>query len=586
MLLETIQSPADVKKLSLEELNTLAAEARQALITKVSTKGGHFGPPMGAADMIIALHYVFSTPQDKIVYDVSHQSYVHKMLTGRAQAFLDPEHYTDVTGYTDPNESEHDFFNIGHTSTSVSLASGLAKGRDLLGQKSNVIAIIGDGSLSGGEAFEGFNTAATLKSNMIIIVNDNDQSIAENHGGMYEGLRQLRETNGQYEHNFFKAMGLDYRFIKDGNDIPSLVKAFQEVKDIDHPIVLHIQTQKGKGYALAEKPENREAWHYTGPFDVETGAPKGQWDPGYNGLILEQLTKAMEEDPSVVVISSGTPSGFGFSAEWRQKAGTQYVDVGIAEEQAVAMSSGLAKAGAKPVYCVYSTFLQRTYDQLVQDLCVNNNPAVIINYMASVYGMNDVTHLGFFDIPMVSNIPNLVYLAPTTKEELEAMLDWAIKQNDHPVMIRVPQDDIQSSGVKDTTDYSQINKFQVTQEGKEVAILGLGTFYRFAKEITEELAKDGIQATLINPKFITGLDTDLLESLKANHQLVVTYEDGVVEGGFGQKVASFYGPSDMKVKNYGIRKEFHDRYNPDELLKEDGASKEQIIADIKAFFSK
>lgn len=582
MLLETIKSPADVKKLSLDELSTLAQEARQALITKVSTKGGHFGPPMGAADMIIALHYVFNSPRDKIVYDVSHQSYVHKMLTGRAQAFLDPEHYADVTGYTDPTESEHDFFNIGHTSTSISLATGLAKGRDVLNEKHNVIAMIGDGSLSGGEAFEGFDTAATLGTNMIIIVNDNDQSIAENHGGMYEGLRKLRETNGQYEHNFFKAMGFEYHFIKDGNDIPTLVEAFQAVKDIDHPVVLHVATQKGKGYALAEKPENRERFHYTGPFDVATGEPKyTDNSESYASIIADYLGNAIKKDKSIVSIVAGTPGGF-FSPEWRKEAGDQYVDVGIAEEQAVAMISGLAKAGAKPVFSVYSTFLQRTYDQLVQDLCVNNNGAVILTHMASVYGMNDVTHLGFFDIPMVSNIPNLVYLAPTTKEELLAMLDWAMKQNDHPVMIRVPVDNVQSTGKADTTDYSQLNKFEVTKKGSRLAVLGLGNFYRMSSELVDDLAKEGLVATLINPKYITGLDTDLLTSLQADHELVITLEDGVVDGGFGQRVASFYGPTTMKVKNYGIRKEFHDRYDPDQLLEEDGCTKAQIIADVKA----
>ena len=581
MLLEKIQSPKDVKKLSLDQLNSLAQEARQALMTKVAAKGGHFGPPMGAADMIIALHYVFNSPQDKIVYDVSHQSYVHKMLTGRAQAFLDPNHYNDVTGYTDPNESEHDFFNIGHTSTSVSLATGLAKGRDLLGQDHNVIALIGDGSLSGGEAFEGLDVAATLGSNMIIIVNDNDQSIAENQGGIYEGLRRLRETNSQGEDNLFKAMGLDYRFVKEGNDIGTLIEAFQAVKDIDHPIVLHVATQKGKGYALAEEKANHERYHYMMPFDLETGEftsiPEGK---PYASIIADYLGKAIQEDPSVVALVAGTPSGF-FPPAWREAAGSQYVDVGIAEEQAVAMISGLAKAGAKPVFSVYSTFLQRTFDQLVQDLCVNANGAVILNHMASVYGMNDVTHLGFFDIPMTAGIPNLVYLAPTNQEELLAMLDWAMKQEQHPVMIRIPVDQVQSCGHADRTDYSQLNTFQVTKKGSRVALIGLGNFYRRACELAEELAKEGIEATLINPKFISGIDKALLESLKDDHQLVVTLEDGILDGGFGQRIASFYGPSDMKVKNYGIRKAFHDRYDPDQLLADDGCTVPQMLADIK-----
>ncbi|TCP93419.1 1-deoxy-D-xylulose-5-phosphate synthase [Cricetibacter osteomyelitidis] len=582
MLLESISSPQDLKKLSLAQMHILADETRTALLKKVSEHGGHIGPNLGAAELIIALHYVFNSPEDKIIFDVSHQSYIHKMLTGRKDAFLDPAKYDDVTGYTDPTESEHDFFNIGHTSTSVSLASGLAKGRDLLDGKENIIAVIGDGALSGGEAFEGLDYAATLGSNMIIIANDNDQSIAENHGGIYAGFRELRETNGESPNNYFKAMGLDYRFVKEGNDLATLISVLQEVKDIDHPIVLHVATQKGKGYKLAE--ENREPWHWNFPFDLETGEVKMQFlAESYTGITADYLMQTIKADPSVVVINAGTPGGFGFNPAWRAEAGSQYVDVGIAEEHAVAMASGVAKRGGKPVFAVFSTFIQRTYDQLVQDLCVNNNSAVILNYSASVYGFNDVTHLGFFDIPMLSNIPNLVYLAPTNKEEHLAMLDWAVKQNSHPVVIRVPVGELVSSGKADTTDYSQLNKFDITRQGKVVAILGLGNFFRLANEVADELAKLGIQATVINPKFITGLDETLLKNLERDHQVVVTLEDGVIEGGFGQKVAAFFGTSAVKVKNYGIAKAFHDRYDAAELLKENGTGTAQIVADIQGF---
>lgn len=584
MNLIDVKSPADLKGLSISELTALTAQARQALMTKVSEHGGHCGPPLGAAEMIMALHYVFNSPVDKIVYDVSHQSYVHKMVTGRALAFLDYNHYDDVTGYTDPTESEHDFFNIGHTSTSISLASGLATARNLKGDSENIIAIIGDGSLSGGEAFEGLDYAATLDSNMIIIVNDNDQSIAENHGGLYRGLRELRETNGESSNNIFKALGLDYRFVAKGNDLETLIDVFKDVKDIDHPIVLHIVTQKGKGYTLAE--QNKEKFHWTMPFDIETGklkaADKG---PTYVGTIANYLMEQIKVDPTVVAICAGTPGGFGFNSEWRKAAGKQYIDVGIAEEHAIAMSSGIAKNGGKPVFNVYSTFLQRTYDQLVQDLCVNNNSAVIINHQASVYGMNDVTHLGFFDIPMLTSIPNLVYLAPTNNEELLAMTKYAVHQHEHPVAIRVPVGKFISTGVADTTDYSLLNKSEVTREGKEIALLGLGNFYHLANEVADELLKEGISATVVNPKFASGIDEELLESLKANHSVVFTLEDGVVEGGWGQRVASFYGPSTMRVKNYGIAKEFHDRYDATELLRENGVSVDQIVSDVKALLS-
>jgi len=581
MKLIDVTSPADIKNLSLEELQDLTTQARQALMTKVSEHGGHFGPPMGVVEMIVALHYVFNSPVDKIVYDVSHQSYVHKMLTGRALAFLDHDHYDDVTGYTDPSESEHDFFNIGHTSTSISLASGLATGRDLKGDTENIIAIIGDGSLSGGEAFEGFDYVATLNSNFIAIVNDNDQSIAENHGGLYTGLRQLRETNGESPNNIFKAMGLDYRFVADGNDLETLINVFKEVKDIEHPIVLHIVTQKGKGYKIAE--ENKEQFHWSMPFDLATGKLKVENNgPSYAGKLADYLMEQIKADPTVVAINAGTPSGFAMMEEWRKEAGRQYIDVGIAEEHAVAMASGIAKNGGKPVFSVFSTFLQRTYDQLVQDLCVNNNSAVILNHYASVYGLNDVTHLGFFDIPMLTNIPNLVYLAPTNYEELIAMTHYAVHQNEHPIAIRVPVGPFISTGLEDTTDYSEINKSKITREGSKIALLGLGNFYHMANEVADELAKQGIEATVVNGVFASGIDKELLEGLKANHSVVFTLEDGVIEGGWGERIASFYGPSRMKVKNYGIAKEFHDRYNPAELLKQNGTSVEQIVADAVA----
>lgn len=581
MKLIDVTSPADIKNLSLEELQDLTTQARQALMTKVSEHGGHFGPPMGVVEMIVALHYVFNSPVDKIVYDVSHQSYVHKMLTGRALAFLDHDHYDDVTGYTDPSESEHDFFNIGHTSTSISLASGLATGRDLKGDTENIIAIIGDGSLSGGEAFEGFDYVATLNSNFIAIVNDNDQSIAENHGGLYTGLRQLRETNGESPNNIFKAMGLDYRFVADGNDLETLINVFKEVKDVDHPIVLHIVTQKGKGYKIAE--ENKEQFHWSMPFDLATGKLKVENNgPSYAGKLADYLMEQIKADPTVVAINAGTPSGFAMMEEWRKEAGRQYIDVGIAEEHAVAMASGIAKNGGKPVFSVFSTFLQRTYDQLVQDLCVNNNSAVILNHYASVYGLNDVTHLGFFDIPMLTSIPNLVYLAPTNYEELIAMTHYAVHQNEHPIAIRVPVGPFISTGLEDTTDYSEINKSKITREGSNIALLGLGNFYHMANEVADELAKQGIEATVVNGVFASGIDKELLEGLKANHSVVFTLEDGVIEGGWGERIASFYGPSHMKVKNYGIAKEFHDRYNPAELLKQNGTSVEQIVADAVA----
>lgn len=580
MYIEKINQPTDVKNLNSEQLHVLADEMRQALLQKLSKHGGHFGPNLGMVEATIALHYVFNSPTDKIVYDVSHQSYPHKMLTGRKDAFLYEDKYDDVSGYSNPDESDHDFFTIGHTSTSVSLACGLAKGRDLKGDRENIIAVIGDGSLSGGEALEGLDFASELNSNLIIVVNDNDMSIAENHGGLYKNLKQLRDTDGKSECNLFKSMGLDYVFVKDGNDIDSLITAFEQVKDSTYPVVVHICTQKGKGYKIAE--ENKENWHYCGPFNLETGKSDMSQDGGedYSSMTADILLKKMKEDKTVVGITSATPTVFGFTEDKRKEAGSQFVDVGIAEETAVALASGIAKSGGKPVYGVYSTFIQRTYDQLSQDLCINNSPATLLVYWASVYGMNDVTHLGIYDIPMMSNIPNLVYLAPTTKEEYLAMLDWSIEQNDHPVAIRVPIS-VVSDGKKVTKDFSKLNEYEVTQNGSKIAIVALGSFYSVGAKTAEIIEnKTGVKPTLINPIYITGTDDKLLEQLKENHDIVITVEDGVLDGGFGEKIARFYGNSDIKVLNYGLKKEFLDRYNPEEIVKANRLTPEQIAEDV------
>lgn len=586
MILEKVNSPKDLKELSLNELNELSDEIRSVLLKKLSENGGHIGPNLGVVELTIALHYVFNSPKDKLVFDISHQTYIHKMLTGRKEAFLDPEKYNSVTGYSNPEESEHDFFLLGHTSTSVSLACGLAKARDLKGDKENIVAIIGDGSLSGGEAYEGLNNAFELNSNMIIVVNDNDQSIAENYGGLYKNLKELRATEGKAECNFFKAIGLDYIYVKDGHNIAQLIEAFEKVKDTNRPIVVHVPTIKGKGFKFAE--ENKESFHAGPPFDLTTGKPKFTSDSeDYSTWTSHYLLDAMKKDPSVLMINAGTPAPFGFTEEVRTLAGKQYVDVGIAEEHAVAFSSGLAKNGAKPVFCLFSTFLQRTYDQILHDLCINNNAAVLLVFGASVHSFNDVTHLGFFDIAMIGNIPNLVYLAPTSKEEYLAMLDWGVHQKGHPVAIRVPVTSLISTGIEDKTNYSILNKYEVTNQGKDVAIIALGDFYHLGKSVVDNLKDNSdYNPTLINPKFITGLDKTLLENLKKEHKLVITLEDGILEGGFGEKVASFYGPSNIKVKNYGIKKNFYNKFNAEDLLKENGISVEQIVNDIKNILNK
>ena len=583
MYIEKIHSPADLRKLEVSELKIVADEVRDAVLNRVSRHGGHVGPNLGFTEATVALHYVFDTPTDKLVFDVSHQTYPHKILTGRAHGFLDDADTRAISGYSSPIESpEYDYFEIGHTSTAISLATGLQKGRDVLGGTENIVAIVGDGSLSGGEAFEGLNTAAALGTNIIIVVNDNEMSIAENHGGLYANLRLLRETYGQAELNFFKTFGFDYYYLENGHNLASLVDIFRRVKDTPRPTVVHIHTEKGHGYAPAV--EKQEAWHYRSPFDRETGKSTGPRDKSeyMPSLLGDFLREEMKRDPKLVIVASAVPMGLGFTADRRREAGAQYIDVGIAEEEAVALASGMAKRGARPVYFTYATFLQRTYDQIAQDLCVNSNPAVINVLGASIFGMNDFTHICFFDIAMLSHIPNLVYLAPTTYEELVAMQTWAIRQDKHSVAIRVPEGEVYHTSEPVDTDYSALNTFRVGHRGSRVALIAAGNFYQKGDRVRQLLAKQGIDATLINPRYLTGVDTALLDELQKDHAVVATLEDGTLDGGFGERIARHYGPSAMRVLNFGVKKQLYDRYDVDELLRENHLTDEQIAEDVLA----
>lgn len=579
MELEKITSPADIRKLDIKDLNNLCDELRKVFLVKISARGGHVGPNLGLVEATVALHYVFDTPQDKIVFDVSHQTYIHKMLTGRINAFLYPEAYDDVTGYTNPSESEYDLFTIGHTSTAVSLAGGIAKGRDLSGEKYNVVALVGDGSLSGGEAFEGLDEGATLGSNFIVIVNDNEMSIAENHGGLYGNLARLRETNGMADDNYFTALGYDYFYVEEGNDVAALVETFRKVKNSVRPVVVHIHTDKGHGYAPAE--EHKEQFHYTGPFDLTTGqSAPDSGSENYADIFANEMLAQMKANPKVCVLTAGTPGVLGFGPERRKEAGRQFIDVGIAEQEAAAMASGIAKAGARPCFGVVSSFLQRAYDQFSQDIAINGMPVVVNIFYGSLFGMTDVTHLGWFDIALMSNIPGWVFLAPTSVEEYVAMLRWAMAQTDYPVAIRIPGGAIRHESGPVDTDYSALNCYKITRQGSGVAIIGSGTFYELAEQTAGLLAARGINATVINPRYLSGVDSEMLEVLKKDHHTVITLEDGVLDGGFGEKIARFYGSSNMKVHCYGIEKKFLDRYSPKELLKECGLTAESIAASL------
>lgn len=579
MELSKIKSPADFRGASIEELADLCRQLREAFLVKLSNHGGHVGPNLGLVEATVALHYVFNTPEDKIVFDVSHQTYIHKMLTGRVQAFLDPAKYDDVTGYTAPSESDYDLFTIGHTSTAVSLAGGMAKGRDLLGQKYNVVALVGDGSLSGGEAFEGLDEGATLDSNFIVVVNDNQMSIAENHGGLYSGLARLRESDGTASDNYFKALGYDYLYVAEGNDLSSLIDAFRKVKDSSHPVVVHLNTCKGLGYKPAE--EHKERFHWSMPFDLATGELKDQsQSESYDEIFAREMLAQMKADPAVCVLTAGTPGAIAFGPQQRAEAGKQFIDVGIAEQEAAAMASGIAKAGGRPCFGVVSSFLQRAYDQLSQDIAINNTPVVLNIFYGTLLGMNDVTHLGWFDIALVANIPGWVYLAPTNVEEYLSMQRWAMKQTAHPVAIRIPGGSVQHATAPVQSDWSDLNKYQIVREGADVAIIGAGTFLPLAEQTADLLKASGINATVINPRYLSGLDEQMLHGLRAAHRLVVTIEDGVLEGGFGEKIARYYGTTDMKVACYGLAKVFKDRYDYRSLLEANRLTAPQIAEDI------
>lgn len=590
MYIEKIKTPAFLKGLNLEELNIVADETRQAVLNRVSKHGGHVGPNLGFVEATVALHYVFDAPKDKLVFDVSHQCYPHKVLTGRASGFLgNVDDMNAISGYSSPAECpEYDNFEVGHTSTSISLATGLQKARDIKGTDENIIAIIGDGSLSGGEAFEGLDDASELGTGIIVIVNDNEMSIAENHGGIYKNLRALRESRGTCEHNWFKAWGFEYKYLEEGNNIEKLIEVFKSVKGTDKPTVVHIHTEKGHGYAPAVA--NKEAWHWGLPFNLEDGSRPRKNDNGtipqttpqedYGTLFSDWMLREMKQDKTLIAVTAGTPAAAGFTVDKRNEAGKQHIDMGIAEEQAAAMISGMAKGGLHPVWTVYSTFIQRTYDQIAQDLCINSNPAVINVVGGGVNSMNDITHICLFDIPMLCSIPGLIYLAPTTCEEYFAMLRWAIQQDQKPVAIRVPSNGVVHTSEPVDTEYCYEPKYKVIHKGKNVAIIAAGSFFQKGENVARLLTGKGINATLINPRYLNDVDTDTLEGLKTDHQLVVTLEDGCKDGGFGERIASFYGLSDMKVLVGGIKKGLYDRFDVNKLLSDNNLLDEQIVDEI------
>ncbi|MDG6112792.1 1-deoxy-D-xylulose-5-phosphate synthase [Lactococcus formosensis] len=573
-ILDKVNAPADLKKLSAAELTELAQDVRGAVLNKVSQIGGHTGPNLGVVELTIALHKVFQSPVDKFIWDVSHQTYPHKILTGRKHGFQDG-HFHDITGYTSQHESEHDFFTVGHTSTSVANAMGLAKARDLTGQDGNIIAILGDGSLSGGLALEAISNAGAYNKNFILILNDNQMSIAENHGGIYKGLAELRATEGQSPNNLFKAFGLDYKYLADGNNLEALISLFEEVKDIKHPIVLHINTEKGHGYKPAV--DMKEAFHWRSPFNLADGSLKNvNSTKNYTRIILDYMEEKVSEGTPLVAVNGGIPMVNNLK-EFAEKYPENYVDAGIAEQYVTTFGGAVAAGGARAMIFHNSTFMQRAYDQFLHDLAINKEPAVVIVKSASISG-SDKTHQGSFAIGMLSNIPDLIYLAPTSEEELVAMLDWALTQKDNPVVLQIPEHGVENRSTV-LTDFSKA-QYEIAHKGEEVAILALGGLFSHGQKVVTELEKLNIKATLVNPMFVAELDKATLKELTEDHNVFVTIEDGVLDGGFGQKVAGYLGQFGVKILNYGADKEFNDSVAVDELYDRYHLTPELMIADI------
>lgn len=571
-LLNQISSPADLKKLDIKQMQKLAEEIRTLILEKDAAEGGHLGPDLGIVEATIAYHYVFDAPKDKIVWDVSHQTYPHKMLTGRALAWLDPAHYQDVTPYTNPDESPYDYYAVGHTSTSIALSTGMAKARDLMGNHENIMALIGDGSMTGGLAYEGLNNAAIEPHNLVVVVNDNQMSIDDNVGGLVTALKKLRDSNGKTKENPFTAMGFDYRYVADGNDIESMIKAFEAVKDVDHPILLHINTLKGKGYQPAI--DNEEAHHWVMPFDLKTDKttvpmPEG---PTANSVAMDVMKEYIENGDKIMAINAAIPGVFGLD-EIKEKYPANYHDVGIAEQESVAFAAGMAKEGAIPVLFENSTFLQRAFDQLSHDVAANDLPVVMMVAGGGMSGTSK-THLGIFDQVMVSNLPNWIYLAPTTLAEEKAMMEWAIKQRKHPVAIKMPTKRV-PEGQEFSHDYSEI-KYDI-KPGKEVAILALGDMY----SMLGEKVADELGASLVNPVSANILDKDTLDKLANENKAIVTLEDNLLDGGFGEKVASYLGDKDVKILNYGQKRVYTDQVPLKQILKDNRMTVDQIVEDVK-----
>lgn len=610
MVLDKIRKENDIKKLDEEQLKELADEIRQFLIEKISRTGGHLASNLGVVELTMALHLTLNFPEDKLIWDVGHQSYTHKLLTGRKDGFDDLRKYGGMSGFPKRKESPCDAFDTGHSSTSISAGLGYVAARELLGEEHSVVSVIGDGSLTGGMAYEALNNASRLKSNFIIVLNDNNMSISENVGGMSKylnGLRtaqaytelkkgvedtlkripgrgdrivsQIRKTKSGIKQlfvpgMFFEDMDITYLGPVDGHDIRKLVKVLREAKRVDHAVLVHVITKKGKGYAPAE--ENPAKFHGLGPFDIETGEPKEAGGPdSYTQVFSKVLLDIAKRDEKVAAITAAMADGTGLAA-FAKRFPQRFFDVGIAEEHAMTFAAGLAAGGMKPVFAVYSSFLQRAYDQALHDVCLQDLPVVIAVDRAGLVGSDGETHQGVFDLSFLTTIPNMTVISPKNRWEMADMLRFAMDFR-HPVAIRYPRG-AAYEGMRQFRAPIEYGKSEVIYEEEDIAIIFVGHMAELAESVRRSLKATGYNCSLINARFVKPLDEKLLEELAKDHELFVTIEENVITGGFGEQVMDYVSRAalDVQVRNIGISDEYVEHGNVEVLRKEVGLDRDTI----------
>ena len=611
MILEMIRQANDIKKLNSEQLKILADEIRQFLIEKISRTGGHLASNLGVVELTMALHLTLDFPEDKLIWDVGHQSYTHKLLTGRKDGFDQLRKYGGMSGFPKRKESDCDAFDTGHSSTSVSAGLGYVEARELLHEKHTVVSVIGDGSLTGGMAYEALNNASRLKSNFIIVLNDNNMSISENVGGMsryLNGIRtaqayadikkgvedtlmkipgrgeriisQIRRTKSGIKQllvpgMFFEDMDITYLGPVDGHDIRKLVKVLKEAKRVDHAVLVHVLTKKGKGYPPAE--ENPAKFHGTGPFDIKTGEPTDvSTTDSYTQVFSKVLTDIAKKDDKVVAITAAMADGTGLSS-FAKHFPNRFYDVGIAEEHAMTFAAGLAAGGMKPVFAVYSSFLQRAYDQTLHDVCLQNLPVVIAVDRAGLVGRDGETHQGVFDLSFLSTIPNMTVISPKNRWEMADMLRFAVDFQ-YPIAIRYPRGSAYE-GMRDFRAPIEYGKSEILYEEEDIAVIFVGHMAELADRVRKKIKETGYSCSLVNARFVKPLDKDMLEQLAKDHSLFVTIEENVITGGFGEQVMDYVSSAklDVHVRNIGISDDYVEHGNVEILRKEVGLDCDTIV---------